>query len=101
MALLSILKKSKAHELPADEADIDLGQSYVELQQAKPARLPIGKDVFRLFIGLPVLLHVRRAVDQILKGLRDIGVPGGIAHAFNGSRQQADLLLALGFKLFF
>ena len=51
--------------------------------------------------GLPVLLHVRRAVDQILKGLRDIGVPGGIAHAFNGSRQQADLLLALGFKLGF
>jgi len=56
MALLSILKKSKAHELPAGEADIDLGQSYVELQQAKPARLPIGKDVFKLFIGLPVLL---------------------------------------------
>ena len=51
--------------------------------------------------GLPVLLHVRRAVDQILKGLRDIGVLGGIAHAFNGSRQQADLLLALGFKLGF
>ncbi len=51
--------------------------------------------------GLPVLLHVRRAVDQILKGLRDIGVPGGIAHAFNGSRQQAVLLLALGFKLGF
>jgi len=56
MALLSILKKSKAHELPAGEADIDLGQSYVELQQAKPARLPIGKDVFKLFTGLPVLL---------------------------------------------
>ena len=51
--------------------------------------------------GLPVILHVRRSVDQVLKGLREIGVPGGIAHAFNGSRQQADLLLALGFKLGF
>jgi TatD DNase family protein len=51
--------------------------------------------------GLPVILHVRRSVDQVLKGLRDIAVPGGIAHAFNGSRQQADVLLGLGFRLGF
>lgn len=51
--------------------------------------------------GLPVILHVRRAVDAILKQLRRIEVPGGIAHAFNGSRQQADMLVALGFKLGF
>ena len=38
---------------------------------------------------LPVLLHCRRANDQILKQLRRIGVKGGIAHAFNGSDQQA------------
>ncbi|HRP96022.1 MAG TPA: TatD family hydrolase [Rhodocyclaceae bacterium] len=51
--------------------------------------------------GLPVILHVRRAVDAILKWLRRIEVPGGIAHAFNGSRQQADTLVAMGFKLGF
>jgi len=50
---------------------------------------------------LPVLLHVRRAVDAILKELRRVGVPGGIAHAFNGSRQQADEFIKLGFKLGF
>ncbi len=51
--------------------------------------------------GLPVILHVRRSVDQILKGLREIAVPGGIAHAFNGSRQQADIFASMGFKLGF
>jgi TatD DNase family protein len=51
--------------------------------------------------GLPVILHVRRAVDAILKQLRTIEVPGGIAHAFNGSRQQADMFIAMGFKLGF
>ena len=51
--------------------------------------------------GLPVILHVRRSVDRILKGLRQIEPPGGIAHAFNGSRQQADILAAMGFKLGF
>ncbi|MDR2154496.1 MAG: TatD family hydrolase [Burkholderiaceae bacterium] len=50
---------------------------------------------------LPVVLHVRHAIDSVLKNLREIPVPGGIAHAFNGSRQQADAFLALGFKLGF
>ncbi len=51
--------------------------------------------------GLPVLLHIRRAQDQVLKHLRRIRVCGGIAHAFNGSRQQADEFIRLGFKLGF
>jgi TatD DNase family protein len=50
---------------------------------------------------LPVILHVRRAIDPILKQLRRIGVTGGIAHAFNGSRQQAEIFIGLGFKLGF
>jgi TatD DNase family protein len=50
---------------------------------------------------LPVLLHVRRSQDIILKYLRRIAVPGGIAHAFNGSVQQAGAFVALGFRLGF
>ena len=50
---------------------------------------------------LPVLLHCRRANDQILKHLRRFKVKGGIAHAFSGSRQQADAFIDLGFKLGF
>ncbi|MHB1213504.1 MAG: TatD family hydrolase [Thiobacillus sp.] len=50
---------------------------------------------------LPVLLHCRRANDEILKHLRKIRVRGGIAHAFNGSPQQADEFIKLGFKLGF
>ena len=51
--------------------------------------------------GLPVILHVRRSADQLLAGLRRCEVPGGIAHAFNGSLQQAHAFIALGFKLGF
>lgn len=50
---------------------------------------------------LPVLLHVRRAQDTVLKHLRQRQVRGGIAHAFNGSRQQAEEFIRLGFKLGF
>jgi len=51
--------------------------------------------------GLPVIVHSRRAVDPLLKQLRTSGVSGGIAHAFNGSRQQADAMLAQGLRLGF
>ncbi len=52
-------------------------------------------------LALPVLLHSRRAVDRLLMHLRRAGVRGGIAHAFNGSAQQAHAFLDLGFKLGF
>jgi TatD DNase family protein len=52
--------------------------------------------------GLPVLLHVRRSADKLLAGLRRVGFEhGGIAHAFNGSEQQAQAFVDLGFKLGF
>jgi len=66
-------------------------QTYFYREQCK-----IARDA-----GLPVLLHVRRSVDQILKTLRQITPKGGIAHAFNGSDQQAEMFIQLGFKLGF
>jgi TatD DNase family protein len=53
--------------------------------------------------GLPVVLHVRRSADRLLKHLREVGQSGGawsgIAHAFNGSDTQAQEFIKLGFKL--
>ncbi len=73
-------------------ADVDpQRQEYFFVEQLKLARE----------FELPVVLHVRRAVDAVLKQLRRIRVPGGIAHAFNGSRQQADEFRKLGFALGF
>ena len=59
-------------------------------------QLKIARD-----LDFPVLLHVRRSIDQVLKCLRRIPVRGGIAHAFNGSRQQAEEFIKRGFKLGF
>jgi TatD DNase family protein len=75
------------HVEPRDDAR----QAFYFVEQLKIARE----------FGLPVLLHVRRAIDPILKCLRETRVAGGIAHAFNGSRQQAEEFIRLGFKLGF
>ena len=51
--------------------------------------------------GLPVILHVRRSADALMKGLRRVEVVGGIAHAFNGSGVQAAHFVERGFALGF
>lgn len=51
--------------------------------------------------GLPVLLHVRRSQDLLLKHLRRCPTITGIAHAFNGSFQQAHQFIEHGFALGF
>ena len=60
------------------------------------AQLRMARD-----FHLPVLMHVRRSQDQVLKHVRQVRPPGGIAHAFNGSFQQAQIYIDLGFKLGF
>ncbi len=50
---------------------------------------------------LPVILHVRKSADELLRGLRRTPVQGGIAHAFNGSMQQAHAFIDVGFALGF
>ena len=72
------------------------GLDLARQQRFYVAQLKLARDA-----GLPVLLHVRRSADALLYGLRRVEVPGGIVHAFNGSRVQADQFVALGFKLGF
>jgi len=60
------------------------------------AQLKLARDA-----GLPVILHVRRSADSLLQGLRRIAVAGGVAHAFNGSLEQALQFAARGFALGF
>jgi TatD DNase family protein len=81
------------------EIGIDQSEPALDLEQQQwfyREQLKVARD-----FGLPVIVHVRRSADLLLKHLRAIDVPGGIIHAFNGSQQQADQLVARGFKLGF
>lgn len=69
---------------------------FAKQEQTFIAQLELAREY-----DLPVILHSRRAVDLCLKHLRRIRVPGGIAHAFSGSQQQAQAFIDLGFKLGF
>ncbi len=98
---LDALRETVRREQPSAVGEIGLDQFVESRDDARQefyfsAQLQIARDN-----DLPVLLHVRRAIDPVLKALRRCRVAGGIAHAFNGSRQQADEFIKLGFKLGF
>ena len=88
-------------ERPVAVGEIGLDLFVPELDFATQEHFYVEQLKIARDFDLPVLLHCRRANDQILKQLRRIKVKGGIAHAFNGSDQQADAFLKLGFKLGF
>lgn len=107
----------------AEEADLQALAQVLDEQRGDPRLVAVGEIGLDHFVpgldrarqdhfyraqlklarsaGLPVILHVRRSADALLAGLRRIPVPGGIAHAFNGSAQQAQQFGALGFRLGF
>ncbi len=81
--------------------EIGLDHFVPGLDRARQERFYIAQLAIAQRAGLPVILHVRKSADTLLKHLRATPVRGGIAHAFNGSEQQALAFVALGFKLGF
>ncbi|MTD41115.1 metal-dependent hydrolase [Erwinia sp. CPCC 100877] len=50
--------------------------------------------------GLPVILHSRRAHDQLAALLRRMTLPrAGVVHGFSGSLQQAQRFVSLGYRI--
>jgi TatD DNase family protein len=80
------------HFVPADDPRFDRARQ----ERFYLAQLRLAREH-----GLPVILHVRRSADALLAGLNRVEVAGGIAHAFNGSAQQARRFAERGFKLGF
>ncbi|HET7865571.1 MAG TPA: TatD family hydrolase [Burkholderiaceae bacterium] len=114
------------HPLYVDQAapaDLEQLRDQLEAGRDDPALVAVGEIGLDFFVpgldrerqaqfyvdqlrlarrfDLPVILHVRRSADALLAPLRRVGVAGGIAHAFNGSLQQALAFVDLGFKLGF
>ena len=107
----------------ADESDIAALRELLMQQRDDPHLVAVGEIGLDFFVpgldadrqiwfyeqqiklarefDLPVILHVRKSSDRLLKTLRANKVVGGIAHAFNGSAQQAQAFIDLGFKLGF
>jgi TatD DNase family protein len=86
---------------PVAIGEIGLDHYVKGLDQGRQLALFEGQLQIARDFALPVLLHVRKAHDQVLEALARHDVRGGICHAFNGSIQQAVRYLERDFKLGF
>lgn len=78
----------------------EIGLDYFMKNSDRPAQQALFEEQLSIATdaGLPVLLHVRKAHDQVQAILRRTHFGyGGIVHAFSGSLQQAEQYLKLGF----
>ncbi|MDR0777307.1 MAG: TatD family hydrolase [Azonexus sp.] len=98
---LAVLRQWLAAERPVAVGEIGLDHYVADVDPQRQEFFFVEQLKLAREFGLPVVVHARRAIDAVLKQLRRIRVPGGIAHAFNGSRQQADEFIKLGFVLGF
>lgn len=98
---IQALRETIAREQPVAVGEIGLDRFVAERDDAQQLYYFVEQLKIAQTADLPVLLHVRRAIDSILQQLRRVRVCGGIAHAFNGSQQQAEEFIKLGFKLGF
>lgn len=98
---VATLRRWLSEERPVAVGEIGLDGYVPGLDMARQEWFLAEQLKLAREFDLPVLLHIRRAQDLVLKHLRRSGVRGGIAHAFNGSRQQAEEFIKLGFKLGF
>ncbi|ARU32794.1 DNAase [Sulfuriferula sp. AH1] len=90
---------AETHPVAIGEIGLDLFVTDVDVTRQTyffAEQLKIARD-----FDLPVLLHTRHANDEIMKQLRRFDIRRGIAHAFNGSMQQAERFIQQGFKLGF
>lgn len=65
-------------------------------QQLFAAQLALARE-----FNLPVVIHARKAVHDVIQMIRAAGHYKGMVHSFNGSPQQATQLIDLGYKLSF
>jgi len=94
-------------QLLATESDVvavgEIGLDFflVDLDRQRQIELFEAQLTIANTAELPVILHVRKAHDQVISILKRFRPKGGIVHAFNGSLEQAQQYIGLGFKLGF
>lgn len=86
---------------PVAIGEIGLDFAHRELDRARQIALLEQQLEIAGKRHLPVILHVRKAHDEMLRLLKNHDIPGGTVHAFNGSIQQGMNYAEMGFKLGF
>lgn len=98
---IALLEAAIADARPAAIGEIGLDFQLRELDRERQMWLFERQLAVAAAADLPVVLHVRKAHEEVLEALAAHALPGGFCHAFNGSLQQAERYRDRGFCLGF
>jgi TatD DNase family protein len=85
------------HCVAVGEAGLDFFVADLDPQKQQyflDAQLRMARD-----FDLPIILHARRAFDQVTASLRRFGIKRAVVHSFSGSQAQADALFRMGIHI--
>lgn len=93
------LRQWLEHERPV--AVGECGLDFFIPDPDKEAQIALFQAQLRLAkeYDLPLIIHARKALDEVLKYIRQLGDLRGVIHSFSGSLQQAEQLVEQGFYL--
>ena len=96
---LDDLARWLADERPAAVGECGLDHFVPDLDPETQRYYFLGQLALARDFDLPVVLHARRAVDEVITALRRTGGLRGVVHSWSGSEEQARQLFDLGFHL--
>lgn len=86
-------------ERPVAVGECGLDYFVEDLDRAEQSRYFEAQLMLAKHHDLPVIVHARRAVDDVISAIRKVGGLRGVVHSFSGSRQQAERLWEQDFML--
>jgi TatD DNase family protein len=86
-------------EQPVAVGECGLDYFVDGLDRARQMRLFRDQLALARDSGLPVVVHARRAVEDVIIALRDTGGLRGVVHSYAGSEEQARQLCDIGFHI--
>ena len=96
---LDALAEWLARERPAAVGECGLDHFVPDLDRDLQRRYFDGQLALAREFDLPVVVHARRAVDDVIGAIRRVGGLRGVVHSWSGSDEQAAQLFGLGFSL--
>ncbi len=98
-SVMELLGKMLSHAVAVGEIGLD----YLHSDIPRAVQAEVFRQQLRLAVhaGLPVLIHCRRAFQDLLAILKDerVWLVGGVMHAFSGSPEVAEECIRLGLSI--
>ena len=96
---LALLKEWIQRESPVAVGECGLDYFIPNPDKERQKQFFAAQLVLAKEFELPIVIHARKAMDDVIQMIRSESHHSGMVHSFNGSMQQATQLIDLGYRI--